>query len=481
MKCSLNLKRASTLAAVLLVGSLASGGECTPPPRLQAALHAHPTAENYAATGEYFGEKEQHRCAADAWAAALKLEPRSAKFSYLLGLNLYAAGQSEQAAEALQQSAELNPGSLQTRLLLATVLDQLHRGDQAATEWRAALDLDPNSNLALDGVARSLLAKNENSAVIQMLGSRPLDENLALDLAIAYDHSRRIDEATATLVHAHNADPSSTKLANALALVYLKQERRQDAAALMEKQYALHPNDLETQVDYFRVLVINEEREKASALGKTLLARLPHDFDVLYLNGELEREAGDYAGAKKHLEEAVQLNPSHANCRYNLGVALARLGEPAEAKDQLEKAISLGWTGPEIHYELANVYRALADPDMAQQQMKLYQQETRAREERTLAISKAAQADQDMLSGNLAAAESQYRLAVEANPNLTPAWIGLAATLAKQSRLPEAKEALGHALQLEPENPRALALARDLDGNPKNAPDANAPRARNQP
>jgi tetratricopeptide (TPR) repeat protein len=530
-------KQAAILAAALLVSNTAFSSECTPPPQLQASLRAHPTAENYAALGEYFGNKDEHACAAQAFASALKLEPRSAKFSYLLGLNLYAAGQTEPAADALQQSIQLNPTSLQAHLLLATVLDQLHRGQEAEAQWRAALDIDPSSALALDGLAKFLLASHQYPAVVQLLHPAARDENLALDLAIAYDHTGKLDEATATLTQALAAAPSSLPLANALALAYIKQDRHQDAARLLEKQYALHPDDAETQLDYFRVLVVNEEREKALPLGKTLLAKLPHDFNVLYLNGVLEREGGDYAAARDHLEEAVQLNPNHPDCRYNLGVVLARLNQPAEARDQFEKALALGWIGPEIHYELANVYRALGDTDLAAQQMNLYQQENHAREQRTVAASKAAQADQEMRSDDLklatlhyreaseatprnlllsyklalaldatgntseertvlekaaaidpkyapiqkqlglvaaksgdpAAAEQHFRRALQSDPNLTEAWIGLAKALATQSKIPEAKEAASHALQLEPENAQAQSLSRDLNSKSNTA------------
>src|SRR5271170_2502671 len=114
--------RLAAIVAALLLASITASSECSPSTQLQAKLRAHPTAENYAALGEYFGDKDQHECAAQAWASALKLQPSSAKFAYLLGLNLYAARQPEPAVPALQQSAHLNPNELQTHLLLATVL-----------------------------------------------------------------------------------------------------------------------------------------------------------------------------------------------------------------------------------------------------------------------------------------------------------------------------------------------------------------------
>ncbi len=497
MILSLVGKRAAILVAALLTSNTAFSSECTPPPQLQAKLRAHPSAESYAALGQYFGDKDEHQCAAQAWASAFKLEPHSAKFAYMLGLNLYFSGDADHAASALQESIQLDPNELQTHLLLATVLEQVHRGPEAATEWRAALAIDPSSKLALDGLAKWLLASRDYAAVVKLLRSTTLDENLALDLALAYERMGRLDDASATLRQALTKAPSSLQLANTLALIDLKAERHDEAAALLAKQYALRPNDLETQIDYFRILVVNDQRDKAHPLGKTLLAKAPHDFNVLYLSGVLEREDGNYAAAKDHLEAAVQLNPNHADCLYNLGVALARLHQPDQARDRLEQAISLGWNGPEIRYELANVYRALGDTEKAAHQMTLYQQETRDKEQRTVAFSKAAQADQEMHSGDLKSAvahyreasdavptnplfvyklataldasgdqtgaEQQFHRAVQMDPNFTAAWIGLASTLAKESKIPEAKDAINTALRLDPDNAQAQALRASIE------------------
>ena len=168
----------------MLASNVIAFAECTPPPQLQTKLHAHPSAETYAAVGQYFGDKDQHACAAQAWASAFKLEPSSAKFAYMLGLNLFFSGDADRAASALQESIQLDPNELQTHLLLATVLEQLRRGPEAAAEWRAALAIDPSSKQALDGMAKSLLASRDYAAVIKLVRSTTLDENLAVDLAL---------------------------------------------------------------------------------------------------------------------------------------------------------------------------------------------------------------------------------------------------------------------------------------------------------
>ena len=68
----------------------------------------------------------------------------------------------------------------------------------------------------------------------------------------------------------------------------------------------------------------------------------------------------------------------------------------------------------------------------------------------------------DSQSGDAAAAEKHFREAVRAAPAYTEAWVNLAATLAMESKFPEAQQAIDSALKLEPTNSQALELRSDL-------------------
>ena len=151
-------------------------------------------------------------------------------------------------------------------------------------------------------------------------------------------------------------------------------------------------------------------------LGRKLLALAPHDADLLNLNGLLEKKAGDYQAARKHLEEAVALNPNDYNPRVNLGVVLAELNDPAGAKMQLEKALALGKDEPQVHFELAKVLRTLGETAAAQQQLALYQQKLKQESDRTFAVSKAAEAAQAVKAGDNQKAAELYRQACAAEP-----------------------------------------------------------------
>jgi tetratricopeptide (TPR) repeat protein len=503
---------------------------CVGPASLEARAHSRPDAEAYAALGVWFGENRKSECAARAFQAGLKLEPNSPRLSYLLGLSLYTAGKLEESVAPLRLSVEQHPKEEKTHLLLASALAGLDRTQEAFVEWQAALRIDPNSKMALDGIAKILLAAGDNETVIAQLPGMQLDENLTLDLAVAYGRSGQLDNAASTLIQGLKIYPNSTTLTSSLVSVYVKQVRHEEAEKIAEQLARRNPRDIEAQRVYLSVLVFNAENQAAVPLARKLLAQAPHDADFLYLNGVLERTAGDFTAARKHLEEAAKLDPNRYSTHYNLGYTLEQLQDNAGAKEQLQKAIELDSTEPESYFELAKVLRKLGEADAAQQQLVLYQKQLKDKSDHTIAAQKSTQAAEaaragdkqkaaalyreaiealpdnaglhyqlaqvlsglndiegertaleqavkidpnfalaqfqlgilDTRKGDTGGAEQQFRLAINASPGYVQAWIALAATLAAESHIPDALQAVESALKIAPDNSEALELRKKL-------------------
>ena len=241
---------------------------CTGPASLEARIHAHPDAGAYAELGVWFVENHQAGCAAEAYRSGLKLAPDSARLNYLLGGSLYAAGRLEEAVAPLRKAVRLNPEELQAHLLLGAALAQLGRNQEAASEWGAALKIDPNSKAALDGQAKSWIAAGNYASVIRNLRSAARDDNLTLDLAIAYRDSGMLDEAEQTLQQGLDADPDSDALTAALVSLYDATNHAAAANELAEKIAREKPSDLEAQRIYLRALVILGDSDHAVPLGQ---------------------------------------------------------------------------------------------------------------------------------------------------------------------------------------------------------------------
>jgi tetratricopeptide (TPR) repeat protein len=524
------IMRASFVIALCSAAAPSLWADCAGPPALAAKIHARATADNYVELGIWFGDHHNYDCAIKNFEAALKLEPESARTSYLIGLSYYFSGQSEAAVSPLENSIRLNPKNLDSRLILAGALSRLGRKGEAQAAWEAALQIDPTSKVAMDGLSKCLISDGNYEAAISLLSSTPRDEAMTIDLAVAYSEDGKPDDAAAELKQALATNQDSLGLTNGLITIYVNQNRYQEAAQLAEKMAKAHPESLGALAVYLRVLILNDDVAKARPLGEEMLTKAPHAFDSLYLNGVLKRKEGDYPAAKSFLDRALKLDSRHYNCHYNLGVVLEKLNDYSGAKKELEQAIEMGGSEPQIRFELVTVLRRLGETEKAQAQLKIYQAQLQERANRTVAATKSAQAGQEISKGNtqkavdlyreaaaatpqdallnyklalaldragdtdgeraalkkaveidpgmavaqnqlgylasvrgdLASAEKYFRLAIHAAPGYTQAWISLAATLGMESRFPEAQEAVGIALRLDPKNESALQLRHDL-------------------
>src|SRR5581483_8697846 len=435
------LSIALTVIRMIAMPSIVSAATCTPPASLQKI--EKPASDYYIRLGTWFGDHRQFVCATDAFKRAENSNPNSAQIEYLLGLSLYSAGRAHEAVAPLKHSAELAPNDLQTRVLLARVLDELKRIPEAAQQWQEAWRISPQSPLVLDGLSRNLFAQGNYSSVINLLKSATSEE-LVLDLAQAYGKSGMVEQAAATLKAAVDSNPESFRLINALTTAYVIQRRLQDASVLTGNFAKLHPRDLDAQKLHLRVLVLNNEGASAKPLARRLLSAQPHDFYVLYLNGILEREDGDYQSARKHLEGAATINPNHAECRYNLGLTLAELGDSAGAAKQLQHAIDLGYDEPDVHFKLASALRDLGRSQEAEKELQTSQQLREKVADSAEAASKSADAAHEFEAGNTEKAITLYREALQATPDDTLLCYKLALALERSGDTAAERKALEH-------------------------------------
>ncbi len=329
----------------------------------------------------------------------------------------------------------------------------------AVEAFRTALKIKPDSRSALDGLAKSLNANGDYASVISLLRTVHLDEPLTLDLALAYAKTDRLDHASEILTRALQTTPSSLPLAKALVTVKVNQSRLEEAVKVAGKFAQQHPGNLGAQELYLRALVLNDETALARPLGSKLLARAPHDFEVLYQNGILEREAHEYAAARGHLEQAVALDPGQPGPHFNLGLVLAKVPDAAGAKQQLQEAIALGETNPQVHFALGGVLRTLGDPQAAEE-FKLYQQALQANDLHQITTERSAQAAAELSNGDTKKAVALYREAVEASPQDAVLRYQLALALDRMGDTAAEDAALEQAVKIDP----SLALAQNQLG-----------------
>lgn len=348
-----------------LASSSLSGAEpCRPPESMRSSLQGHPTAETFADLGIWFGEQKQYACAADAFAASLRIQPNSANVTFMFGVSLFLSGHAEDAVTALQVSEEIDPRNPKLHPVLAAAFDELHQTNKAEAEWRTALAIDPESSDALDALSRDFILDGNSSETIALLESPViLGQRTAmqsLNLGLAYARSAKPEESVRVLRDGLNTSPDSLSLANELADVLMQLDQPEQASSVLSLALTVHPGDQDTEVRYLRSLVAAQS-EKARQVGEQLLLTAPQNAEVQYLNGVLQMQEGKLQEARTHLEKSVALDSNVAISHRVLGALLFQLGDMSGAREQFDKAIALGDNSPEIQEKRSKTLQSLGE------------------------------------------------------------------------------------------------------------------------
>ena len=439
------------LLTACLAFAVAAHAACTAPQELTAKLRAQPTTENAIQLGSWFAAHKQFDCALDTFRTAQKSDPNSAQLHYLEGLALLESGNESAAIPAVQQAIQLQPEVIKPHLLLASLYEHSGNPAEAEAQWKKALAIDPKSAIALDDFSQALLARKDYVGVATLLEHAPRTEVLTIRLAEALAELNHLNDANTVLLEAMKMAPDSIPLANAESVVLIKQRNYLEATKLWKYMAARHPGNRAAELPYLRVLVLTEHNDLARPLGLKLLAQTPHDWEVLYLNGVVDHEMGDFTAAKAHLEESVTLKPDQFYARYHLGVVLVNLHEWKEAKENLEKAIALGDTDPKAHYELAMALHGLGESDQAATELQKYQDLKKADDDALESASRAAQADTELTAGNVKDAIEHYRQACDVSPNNAGYKFKLSVALHKTGDLEGERAQLEQAVKLDPQ------------------------------
>jgi tetratricopeptide (TPR) repeat protein len=356
-----------------------------------------------------------------------------------------------------------------------------------------------NEDLTLDlaqAYGRAKRLDDADKLLTKALHAHPNSLPLSSELTTVYVNQFRYEDAYRTARDAALRHPNDLEAQRFYLRVLVLNGNLAPARPLARKLLAAHPHDF-----YFLYLSgILENQAGQYAAARDHLAQAvalnPGHFNVHYNLGVALLELKDFAAARDHLQKAIDLGGTAPEIRFKLAAALRSLGETEAAQEQLklyqqrlqfnanhalaasksaqaEKEFAGG--NPE---KAAALYKEAfeATPDDAQLDFKyaltLDKTGDTATErtvlEQAIKIDPTMAAAQNQLGyldsrgGDPASAEEHFRLAVRAAPAYTQAWVSLAATLAMESKLSEAQEAVASALRLDPANSQALQLRKDL-------------------
>jgi len=457
--------------------------------------HAQSAALNYLMGLALYSE-DKFEASLAPLAASVKLNPKEIKPYLILGESLGRLGRMPEAAQVWQDALRIDPHSKIALDGLARALISIHAFDQAiallspeTTDENLSLDL----GLALRGAGRLDEAARQLGDALKKY---PDSARLTDVLLTVYVEQLRYKEAVRVTGELAKRRPGDLA-AQRIYLRALLLDSDQDASlALAHKLVQSAPRDAEILFLCGAAERLVGDLQSARKHLEMAAAINPNHYNTHFELGAVLASLHEYAEAEKQFKLAIEQGDMDLEVHSELAQALRKQGKADEAAEQLK--VYQAMTKQRSDNTLAAQKSTQADEAAAKGDQKqaaaLYREasDTLPKDAKLayrwamvldaledypterIALERAVEDDPAFaLAHNqlgyvyskldeATLAEEQFRQAVKAAPKYVSAWVSLAASLATQSKFPEARQAIESALQIDPENEDARELRDSL-------------------
>jgi len=289
---------------------------------------------------ETLDRQRRWKDAADSWAAAQAVNPRSTEIAARRATALINAGRPGDAREALRDALARQPNDL--RLTVLMVQAQRESGDLAGAEKtaRALHDAQPEDVRTAFVVAQTIEAGGRYQDVIDFLkpeiarlrgSAKPPQIAMLLSTeGLAFQQLRKYDEAMALFREAVTLAPDESIRHVLLIQGASAAGRHKDAIDAAEKARAKFPDDTSIVYQLGAALDRAGRRDASEKTFRDLIARDPLDASALNYLGYMLADRGQASGldeAVTLIQRALKVDPDNPSFLDSLGWAYVQQGK----------------------------------------------------------------------------------------------------------------------------------------------------------
>jgi tetratricopeptide (TPR) repeat protein len=348
-------------------------------PILDAWLAAHPADARALFDAGYLADAQgRNDDAASLYRKAIEANPKSFEAQISLGLLLGRMGKPAEARAALWAATELDPGvagpaaKARAWRALAEIdskgIDGKADPAQASIDLLEALKLSPET--PEDTVLAARLADaNGNSAGAEAAYRRVLkgdpDSGIAIaGLAHLLIAEKKYSEAEELLLPALKKSPEDAAMTAQLAAVYVAEDKT-DALPLLQQFHQQHPKDAAVARMLAQVEADAGEYAESDQLYAALLSASPRDPDLLAGHGQNLIRQHRYAEALKVFQNATEIDETNGEAWNGLAFAAFETHQPSITIHALTVRSKYLPEGPTIFFLWATAYDTLHDKKQA--------------------------------------------------------------------------------------------------------------------
>lgn len=321
-------------------------------------------AEWQAFAATMYQDANQYAEAAAHLEAALRLEPKNARYWQLLGDVKLLEKDYHAAKDYFGKASDLFPGNPEALDSLARINQQLGEHQIAIQCWQKAVQLDPENPEYMLAIAQSYLAKKEIEAAMAEI-NRTLQSNP--------DHPKALLLKAEAEIEANNSDLARLTIQAAQAVVAdqipfellsIELDRQHNFNTALNKLKNLgdaNPNSIPVLNKLAEYQIEAGQLDKAEKILQQSLAISEDNPQTLLSLGKIDRLKGNLDQAISRLDKAIKLDPSRIDAYLEMGQTFQDRREVNNAIETYHKAIAMVSKDPRPYVQASAAYKESRD------------------------------------------------------------------------------------------------------------------------
>ena len=275
---------------------------------------------------------------------AVELLPSQSRPRYLMGIAQERTGDLAGAAQSFEGVAHLDPKDAEALTHLGSVMLRLGKPAEAEGKFRQALEIEPKSPAALQGLAQSLELQKKpgaTEAYRNYLAVQPGDSAAEEHVIHALLEQKEYDAALAELDKLPSANPSKLETLKLRADILIAQKKTDEAIAVLQQALKMAPNDGQLHGGLGRLYM--DKKDYTSAEKELRVALNIDRGNVVYWKdlSSTYYLGGNYPAALSSMDEVAKLEAPGAGAWFIRALCYDKLNQVQSALDAYRKFLEL--------------------------------------------------------------------------------------------------------------------------------------------
>lgn len=420
-------------------------------------------SEHFFAKGLLQANQKQYAEAEETIRSGIKVSPDSAVGYYYLGRIGVEARDFDKATTHFEQAVTLNPAFEPAYVALGSVYEAKQDRDKAIDIYRRYLQgVNPkNREIRHHLIRLQVSAKQYDEALRELqeiLAEDPSDLDAQLRMGLVYGEQKNYPKAIQQLTQILTVRPSELKVRDYLGYLYEETRDYPNAIAAYRHNLTLEPSYFEGHL-HLGVLLYRTKQYSEAIQHLREASRLnPKQPETHIVLGLSHFQVEEYEPSLQAFLEGIRHNPDNADLHFNAGTAYDKLNRFEDVVKSMETTLAL-----DPHHADALNYLGYSYAERGvkiEEAISLTKQAVALRPTNGYYVDSLAWAF--FKKGLLAEALTEMKRAVALVGDDPVIYEHLGEIYLKQQHLSDGREALLHALELDPSNDKLMQRFRDL-------------------